>query len=133
MNAPGSVLAWVCAAVVALPLSPCAFFSSTCCHKAEAGETASADQAAERPCCAEHSQPVERPAKQDREQPCQGDCCLLSPFAQTAEKVVLASPLAIVALAVGPSDVSPAGEAFLPTSAAPQPLSLQVLHCQWRL
>jgi hypothetical protein len=118
---------------VALPLSPCAFFSSTCCHQSEAGETQPAAEASERPCCAEHSRPAERSGQQHREQPCQGDCCLLSPFAQTAEKVVLASPTAIVALAVGPSDVSPAGEAFLPTTAAPQPLSLQVLHCQWRL
>jgi hypothetical protein len=131
MNAPGKALAWVCAGVVALPLSPCAFFSVTSCHEAEAGQAVA--ETSERPCCAQHGQPAEQPAPSDRQQPCQGDCCFLDPFAQTAERVVVASPLAIPAELVPQFDPSPACEAPSLTSAAPQPSSLQVLHCQWRL
>jgi hypothetical protein len=131
MNAPGRVVVWVCAAVVALPLSPCAFFSTAACR----GKQAATEQVArtsERPCCAQHTRPLDQPTEPKREKPCRGECCLLSPFAQTGDKLVLESP-ALTVLSVLPHfDGTPSAEATFLTSAAAQPLSLHILHCQWR-
>lgn len=131
MSAPGRVVGWICAVVVALPLSPCAFFSTACCAHDEPA-TDEVVQTSERPCCASHAAPAEKPDRPQPEKPCQGECCLLSPFVQTGEKLVLAVPPAALAAAIVHFDAAPAGEAVLLSSAAPQPLSLQVLHCQWR-
>jgi hypothetical protein len=133
MNAPGRVVVWVCAAVVALPLSPCAFFSIACCtHDVPAA--AEVAQASQRPCCAQHSEPARQPSpKHPQKKPCSGDCCRVSPFTKGGEKLVLPA-IAPALLAVLPHfDVASVGDAMLPASAASQLVSLRVLHCQWRL
>jgi len=122
---------WICLAIVALPLSPCAFFSSAC------GGTVHAAQAepvsAERSCCAEHSKPASEPVQGD-EDSCPQDCCKLSPFVPPAVPVVHDAPQLLAMVAILPEVSSAVSsprelERDLPAVAIP----LHVLHCQWRI
>lgn len=121
---------WICLAIVALPLSPCAFFSSACCGAAHA--TAAEPVSAERPCCAKHSESAGKPVQRDNDS-CQHECCKLSPFVPPAAPAMNDAPL-MLALVVLPSEVtsvvsSPRElERDLPAAAIP----LNILHCQWR-
>lgn len=128
MNAPGRVLVSICAAVVTLPLSPCAFVAAACKgHELQAKREAA--QAPQRSCCS--SQPADEPSQPQPSKPYSGECCRISPFTKTGETVDLG--LAAAALTILTHvDVTPTGDApFLPV-AVPQPLSLHILHCQWR-
>jgi hypothetical protein len=129
MNAPGRLLAWTCAAVVALPLSPCAFFWSTFCRHEPAGTLVSFSADAPRTCCKGHSEPAQRPTPA-REKPCEGDCCKISPYTTSGEEH-LGLSLAPAAAVVSFGD-APAPGAILSASVVPRPLALHVLHCQWR-
>ncbi|MEX0677531.1 MAG: hypothetical protein WD063_10680 [Pirellulales bacterium] len=131
MNAPGTVLVWICACIVALPLSPCAFFTGAHCRREQAAKADLAPAPA-RSCCAGHNEPARPPSQPHRKQPCPSDCCRTSPIAPTSEKLVLASqPVALFAVPPQFGDSTVGGIA--PSAiAAPQPLSLHILHCQWR-
>ncbi len=129
MNAPGTALVWVCAAITALPLAPCAFFPSDCReHSAVAKSEVAAD--AQRPCCAEHAAPAKQNDDHDSD-PCSGECCRLSPFVPV-EKVPLDGHLWALFVML-PAVADAAGEhlTVAPVVLRP-PVSLQVLHCQWR-
>jgi hypothetical protein len=131
MSAPGTFLVWMLTAIVALPLSPCAFITSACCQKpAEA-----TDEVAPRParsCCAQHGQESERPAPKNRQKPCAGECCQLSPFAPTVEKVMPPAQPLVALLLLPPVDIGWVGAVVSPTVAVEPSLPLHVLHCQWR-
>jgi hypothetical protein len=150
MHAVRTLTVWACLLIVALPLSPCAFFSSSCCNhetglatQAAGLSTAEACQSPARGCCAHHdaSHPAgahqrddsQRSAPQPGERPCKTECCLLSPFVPQLAKVAFdAQPLAVAVALPQPATIfaSPFEAASLPL--APDP-SLQILHCQWRL
>ena len=124
--------------IVALPLSPCAFFSSDCCEHelASPPEVAVVDEACatpERACCAHHSEPVQHSSPEQGQQPCKAECCRLSPFVPPVAKVTFdAQPLSLAVALPQPIAVysSPLEVSSLPLPAAPP---LQILHCQWRL
>jgi hypothetical protein len=124
--------------IVALPLSPCAFFSSACCEHESASPTESvvseeACPTPERACCAHHSQPVEKSAPIEGQQPCKAECCQLSPFVpQTVNVAFDVQPmaLALVLPQLNAISASPFDVPSLPLAATPP---LQILHCQWRL
>jgi hypothetical protein len=139
----GTTIVWICMLIVALPLSPCAFFSNACCqHEKASPEAAAANEACanpERACCAHHSESsgqsklVEQSAPQHSQQPCKAECCRLSPFVPPVVKVAFdAQPLALAVALPQPIAVysSPLEVPSLPLAAAPP---LQILHCQWRL
>ena len=135
MHALGSSLVWLCTLIVALPLSPCAFFASACCQHEAALETALLAEPV-KPCCAQHSAPqhgtpVKQPA--DNSQPCQSECCRLSPFVPVAEKVLLdAQPELFAGVAVEIVSL-PVGPLALPSAPLAEAPPLRILHCQWRL
>lgn len=123
-------LVWFCTLIVALPLSPCAFFASACSPvAAEADRDVQPDVA---PCCAEHAPRQSSPMEQRDSHPCERQCCQLSPFVPPAEKVLASAPLLLMATALADFVVSPAS----PLAAASAPLAetvpIQILHCQWR-
>lgn len=141
MHALRTLTVWACLLIVALPLSPCAFFSSSCCSH-ETGlvnSTSAADPSADeacdhqQSCCAHHDSNSQRTTPQSDQRPCKAECCLLSPFVPQLVKVVFdAQPLA-VAMVLPP----PVGIEWNPFEAVTLPLApdppLQILHCQWRL
>jgi hypothetical protein len=130
MAALGTLLTWVCAAIVALPLAPCAFIASAC-HHGPADAAATSQPA--RSCCAQHSEPAAPDSDQPREKPCSGECCKLSPYVPPLEKVALdAHPLALVAVLPALEDAV-AATSHASDAALPPPGSLQILHCQWSL
>ncbi len=129
MHSLGTSLVWLCTLIVALPLSPCAFFASASCQHESTAESAVVAEPI-KPCCAQHRAPVKRPA--DHGKPCESECCRLSPFVPVAEKAFVdAQPLALVSapeLAALP--VRPLAPPSAVMAEAPP---LQILHCQWRL
>lgn len=131
MRALSRTTVWVCLAIVALPLSPCAFFSSACCgeEQAVATEVVSPEQ----PCCAKHAAPVQTPQGGSDGDSCQHECCKLSPFVPSAVPVMHDAPLMLAALDFMPmafSAVSNPCEIARDVSAVGIPLN--ILHCQWR-
>jgi hypothetical protein len=127
---------WICLAIVALPLSPCAFFSSACCGSEHAADTQAISQmpvSAERPCCAKHSEPIDKPVQGEDSNSCQHECCKLSPFVPPAVPVMHDAPLMLAMVALPPEVSSAVSsprefERDLPAVAIP----LNLLHCQWR-
>ena len=129
MSAPGTVLVWICAGIVALPLSRCAFFTGDCHQHQPQAKT---DAAPERFCCAHGDEPAPRPSQPDRENPCTSDCCRTSPFAPASEKLIVAPPPVELLAMLPRCDNSATGGIAVVTTAVWQPLSLNILHCQWR-
>lgn len=129
MSAAGNVLVWICAALTALPLAPCAFVASGCRgHDEQAA--APAEPQPERSCCTHEEQLPGDPTEPERS-PCQGECCELSPFMPVGDKVVVPPAVLFVALPII-DDAQSADRDLSSTIAAPAKLSLNVLHCQWR-
>ena len=122
---------WICLAIVALPLSPCAFFSSACCGNEHAA--ASEAVSAERPCCAKHSEPANQPIQGGDGNSCQHECCKLSPFVPAAVPVMHDAPLMLAAVVL-PPDVSSAviSPRELARDLHAEAIPLTILHCQWR-
>ena len=84
-----------------------------------------------RSCCAHDDEPDSNQSQRHRE-PFEGDCCGTSPFVPVGEKLVPASqPAALLAVLPLLDDSSVGGIAPV-TIALSQPLSLHILHCQWR-
>jgi hypothetical protein len=132
MHALSSSLVWLCTLIVALPLTPCAFFNSARCRHEPAAEAATLAEAA-RPCCTQQSAPAKRPAEENDRPPCQSECCRLSPFVPLAEKVPFdAQPLA-VASALPQIVAQPGRPLVFPSAELAEAPALQILHCQWRL
>ena len=129
MSAPGKLLAWLCAGIVAMPLSPCAFLMDACHARAHQAASAKAAALAGSCCAKNRERPADRPA---REAPCRGDCCRVVPLVPSVEKP--ASQLPAPALAAGLADSHDfASGPLLPVEgSAGRPHSLHVLHCQWR-
>jgi hypothetical protein len=143
MHAFRTLTVWTCLLIVALPLSPCAFFSSSCCNhetalvnSSPATNPTATDEACDQPgqsCCAHHDNKSLRSAPLPGDRPCMAECCLLSPFVPQLAKVVFdAHPLAVALVLPQPVAIamSPFEAASLPLAADPP---LQILHCQWRL
>lgn|GEM_PF-3018167 len=121
---------WICLAIVALPLSPCAFFSSACCGSERAPQAEPVS--AERPCCVKHSEPSSTPV-QDGNNSCQHECCKLSPFVPPVSPVMHDASLMLAMVVIPPEVTSVVSsprdlERDLSTAAIP----LNLLHCQWR-
>jgi hypothetical protein len=131
MDAPGTLLAWILTAIVALPLSPCAFIASADCQ-IPAKATVEVAQQPARSCCADSTQPAERPSHQEQQKPCAGDCCRLSPFGPTVEKLVHAAPPLVASMVWPHVESSWSGDVVCPAAALEPSLPLHVLHCQWR-
>ncbi len=135
MHALGTSLVWLCTLIVALPLSPCAFFASASCRNEPAIESALLSEPVSS-CCAQHGGPEKQPGDRPLDEegmPCQGECCRLSPFVPLAEKVLVdAQPLA-VASALPQVVALPARPLALPGAVLAEAPPLQILHCQWRL
>jgi hypothetical protein len=131
MSAPGTVLVWMLTAIVALPLSPCAFIASARCHDPVKATVEVAKQPA-RSCCAQNTQPAEQPAHKERQKPCAGDCCRLSPFGPTVEKLALAAQPLVVSMVWAHLESLWCGDVVSPTAVHEPTLALHVLHCQWR-
>lgn len=131
MNALGTVLVWISAAIVALPLSPCAFFSSACCGHKQAAQAEEVAHDAERPCCAQHEPPAKPADDGEHERPCSSVCCQVSPFVPAEQVVVDAHPWAMLAALSPLADAPIENVAAQPLVLRP-PIPLQVLHCQWR-
>jgi hypothetical protein len=125
------MLVWICVGVVALPLSRCAFFTGGC-HQHQPQAKADAAAAQDRFCCAHGNEPAPRPSQSDRENPCTSDCCRTSPFAPASEKPIVAPPPVVPVAMLPQFDNSATGGIAVATTAVLQPLSLNILHCQWR-
>lgn len=131
MNAPGTALVWMLTAMVALPLSPCAFIASASCND-PAKATVEVAQRPARSCCAHDRQPAEQPVPKERQKPCGGDCCRLSPFGPTVEKPVLAAQPLGLAMVWPHIENAWSVVVISPTAALEPSLPLHVLHCRWR-
>jgi hypothetical protein len=121
---------WICLAIVALPLSPCAFFSSDCCGTEHAQR--SEPISAERPCCAKHSETSSTPVQGDSDS-CQHECCKLSPFVPPTSPVMHDAPLMLAMVAL-PSEVSSvvSSPREFDRHLLAETIPLNLLHCQWR-
>ena len=131
MHALGTSLVWLCTLIVALPLTPCAFFSSAGCRHEAAAEAAALAEPA-KPCCSQHSAPVQR-TENENQPPCQSECCRLSPFVPLAEKVLVDAPPLALAGALPQIVALPVRPLALPSAVLADAPPLQILHCQWRL
>ena len=130
MSASGTVLLSICAARAALPLSPCAFFASGCRGHQQHAKV-EVEPAPAHSCCAHDDEPAGNQSQRQRE-PSNGDCCRTSPFVPMGQKLVAASqPAAFLAVLPRLDDSSVGGIAPI-AIVVPQPLSLHILHCQWR-
>ena len=131
MNAPGMLLVWMLMAIVALPLSPCALIASAC-YRDLAKATIEVAHQPVRSCCADSTQPAERPSHNEPQNPYAGCCCRLSSLGPTVEKVALAAPPLAVSMGWAHVAKSSSGDVVSLTAALEQSLSLHVLHCRWR-
>lgn len=129
MSTLSTLVTWVCAAVVSLPLAPCAFITEKCCPD-EVPTQAAAPQPAGS-CCADHAKPVDLPSGDHEPDPCSGRCCQLSPYVQLEKQIVDLAPLGQPAL-ISTVDEAPLGQPVAVAVSLGEPISLQVLHCRWR-
>lgn len=129
MNLLRRALVGICTGVVALPVAPCAFFKSDCRDQQQA--KAEATQAPARSCCSAQNEPSRAPDRPQREKHCSGECCRISPFTPAGEKLVVGLP-SLPTVAAWPVFDDLADGTTPLASAVSQPLSLNILHCQWR-
>lgn len=132
MHALSSSLTWLCTLIVALPLSPCAFFSSANCQHEPAVKTGALAEPAQT-CCAQHGTPLTTPAEKQDSPPCQSECCRVSPFVPVAEKVLVDAPPLALAGAIPQIVALPGRPLAVPSAVLAEAPPLQILHCQWRL